>query len=62
MLNARRPVRGFSKAINFHLVNDGEDSMVCEQHDQYFFWSAKILKSEKFCTVMHEAIVTQLHP
>lgn len=62
MLNARRPLRGFSKAFNSHLVSDGEDSTVCAQHDQNFFWSAEILSSEKRHTVMHEAIVAQLHP
>lgn len=36
--------------------------MVCEQQDQNFFWSIEILSSENCCTMMHEAIVTQLHP
>lgn len=66
MLNARRPLCGFTNAFNSHLANDGEDSTVCEQQDQNFFWfffrSVEILSSEKCCTVMHEAIVTQLHP
>lgn len=63
MLNARHPLGGFSKAFNSHLVSDGEDSTVCEQQDQnFFFWSVEILSSEKCCTVMHEAIVAQLHP
>lgn len=49
-----------------HLVNDGEDSTVCEQQDQnLFFFFFALLKSsaeKKCCTVMHEAIVAQLHP
>lgn len=37
---------------------------MCEQRDQeLFFWGfVEILGSEKCCTVMHEAIVAQLHP
>lgn len=63
MLNARRPLCGFSEAFDSYLVNDGEDSMVCEQRDgNLFFWSVEILSSEQCRTVMHEAIVAQLHP
>lgn len=49
----------FFKAFNSHLVVcDRENTTVCEQQD----WSTEVLSSEKCCTVMHEAIVTQLHP
>lgn len=42
MLNARRPLCGFFKTFNSHLVSDGEDSTVCDQRDHSFFFFCSV--------------------
>lgn len=54
---------GFHEAFHSQLASQGEDSTAFQQQDKkHLVPSVKIPCGEKCRTVMHEAIVAQLHP